>query len=139
MFAGDWLIRPSGKPRSLTLAAAGIAAAILALAWNAVFPINKNLWTSSFALFSAGVAAAALGICHWLLDVKRWRGWEEPLVAVGRNPLAAYFLSVAADAVLTRWMVSSDASLKDVLFQRAFASWACVVVAMHRKQVFIGI
>src|SRR5439155_18016973 len=122
VFAGDWLNRPgAGAHKSARLAAAGAGAAVVALAWDVVFPINKNLWTSSFALFSGGLAAILLGACHWVLDVKRWRGWETVFVAFGRNPLAAYFLSVAGDAVLARWMVSSDASLKDFVFARVFA------------------
>ena len=60
---------------------------IAGLAWGRVFPINKNLWTSSFALFSAGLAAQALALCHWLVDVRGWRGWSRPLAAYGRNPL----------------------------------------------------
>jgi predicted acyltransferase len=162
VFAGDWLVRPrAGMHRSVSLIAAGIVAAAVALAWDHVFPINKNLWTSSFALLAGGLGAATLGAFHWLLDVKRWRGWELPLVALGRNPLTAYFLSVAGDAVLTRWMVSPDASLKDVLFERGFASWiapccgreaasACyaasyvalwtmVTIVMYRRRIFVGI
>ena len=55
------------------------------LAWGRVFPINKNLWTSSFALFSAGLAAQALALFHWLVDVQGWRA----LVAAARRPTAA--------------------------------------------------
>jgi predicted acyltransferase len=162
VFAGDWLVRPHRRVhRSLSLIVAGIAAAGLALLWDLVFPINKNLWTSSFALLSGGLAAATLGLCHWTLDVKRWRGWELPFIAFGRNPLATYFLSVAADAVLTRWIAAPEASLKDVLFERGFASWlgaccgrdaaslgyaivyvaiwATVAVVMYRRRVFVGI
>ena len=124
-------------------------------------PINKNLWTSSYALFSAGVAAQVLAICHWTIDVKRWRGWSRPFVAFGRNPLAAYFLSVGIDAVLARWNVAGSVSLKAWLYRSAFLSWlrpccgseaaalgyavayvalwGVVVMWMHRRRVFIGI
>ncbi len=163
VFAGDWLVQPRpGSDRSLPLMAAGASAAALGLAWGQVLPINKNLWTSSFALLSGGLAAALLGALHWVLDAKRWRGWwEEPLFALGRNPLAAYFLSVTGDAVLTRWMATPSASLKDVLFDRGIASWlvpCCgreaasfgyaaiyvgiwmvVTTVMYRRRVFIGI
>jgi predicted acyltransferase len=162
VFAGDWLNRPGAtRHRTATLLAAGIAAGALGLVWDRVFPINKNLWTSSFALFSAGIAAAVLAGCHWVLDVKRWRGWEEPFVAFGRNPLAGYTLSVALDSLLTRWTPFGDVPLKTLIFQRAFASWATpccgaeaaslfyaltyvtlwgvVLHVMYRRGVFIGI
>src|SRR5205807_6663427 len=52
VLAGAWINRPgSGAHRSASLATAGAAAAIAALLWDLVLPINKNLWTSSFALF----------------------------------------------------------------------------------------
>jgi predicted acyltransferase len=127
-----------------------------------VFPINESVWTSSFALFSAGMAAQALAACHWLLDVHQWRGWSLPLMAFGRNALAAYFLSIALDAVMGRWTVNAaGASLKWEIYSRGFASWAepccgveaasllyavayagiwaAVNVTMYRRRIFIGI
>jgi predicted acyltransferase len=162
VFAGDWLNRSAATPhRTSALFAAGLAAAGLGLAWDQLFPINKSLWTSSFALFSGGLAAAVLSICHWVLDVRRWRGWEAPFVAFGRNPLAGYGLSVGLDALLTNWMVSTDTSLKSAIYQRLFAGrmdaccsaeaaslayalayvaiWGVVLGVMYRKRVFIGI
>jgi predicted acyltransferase len=160
VFAGDWLNRRGSTPhRTGTLFAAGVAAAAIGLAWGAVFPINKNLWTSSFALFSAGAAACVLAAAHWILDVQGWRGWAPPFHAFGRNPLAGYALSVALDAVLTR-VSFGDASLKSAIYQRAFLSWAGrwsgeaaslayalayvalwagVLGVMYRKRIFVGI
>jgi predicted acyltransferase len=90
VFAGDWLNRRGSAPhRTATLCAAGLAAAAIGLAWDAAFPINKNLWTSSFALFSAGLAGVVLAAAHWVLDVKGWRAWAAPFQAFGRNPLDA--------------------------------------------------
>jgi predicted acyltransferase len=162
VFAGDWLNRPSATPhRTAMLFAAGLGAAALGLIWDLVFPINKNLWTSSFALLSGGLAAAVLAMCHWVLDVRRWRGWEAPFIAFGRNPLAGYALSVGLDSLLTQWMVSADTSLKGTIYQHVFAArvgpccgaeaaslgyaltyvavWGVVLGVMYRRRVFIGI
>ena len=133
VFAGDWLkerpafARGSGAAgrqpnHSAWLFGAGVIAMIAGLGWGRVFPINKNLWTSSFALFSAGLAAQALALCHWLVDVKGWRGWSRPLAAYGRNPLAAYFLSVGFDSLLTR-VAAGGGSLKGVVYRNAFVPW----------------
>ena len=102
VFAGDWLKEGRHAHHSAWLFAAGLPRCWPALVWGRVFPINKNLWTSSFALFSAGLAAQTLALFHWLVDVSGWRGWSRPFAAYGRNPLAAYFLSVGLDAMLTR-------------------------------------
>jgi predicted acyltransferase len=123
VFAGDWLKRWRDGRRTVRLCAAGAAAMLIALAWSRVFPINKTLWTSSFALFSAGIAAQVLALCHWIVGVKHWRRGVQPLVAFGRNPLTAYFLSVGVDSILTRWTVNGGSSLKSLLYDLLFASW----------------
>src|SRR3954463_1517697 len=84
VFAGDWLKERRQPHHSAWLFGAGLLAMTAGLAWGQAFPINKNLWSSSFALFSAGLAAQALALCHWLVDVQGWRGWSRPLAAYGR-------------------------------------------------------
>ncbi len=123
VFAGDWLKERRDPHHSAWLFGAGLLAMIAGLAWGRVFPINKNLWTSSFALFSAGLAAQALALFHWLVDVQDWRSWSRPLAAYGRNPLAAYFLSVGFDSLLTRVTVSGGGTLKGVIYRSAFVPW----------------
>ena len=122
VFAGDWLKERRQPHHSAWLFAAGLLAMIAGLAWQRTFPINKNLWTSSFALFSAGLAAQALALFHWLVDVQGWRAWSTPLAAYGRNPLAAYFLSVGLDRILTRVTVTGG-SLKGIVYRSAFVPW----------------
>lgn len=161
VFAGDWLRERNAADRAWWLWAAGAAATAVALLWSRALPINKNLWTSSYALFSAGIAAQFLAICYWIVDVKGWRAWSRPFVAFGRNALAAYFLSVGLDAVLVRWSVAGPGSVKAWLYRHAFLSWlrpccgneaaalgyalayvalwGVVVTWMHRRRIFIGI
>ena len=122
VFAGDWLKERRQPHHSAWLFAAGLLATIAGIAWQRTFPINKNLWTSSFALFSAGLAAQALALFHWLVDVQGWRAWSTPLAAYGRNPLAAYFLSVGLDRILTRVTVTGG-SLKGIVYRSAFVPW----------------
>ena len=161
VFAGDWLKERGQRHRSGWLWAAGFVGMFAGLAWGIVFPLNKNLWTSSFALFSAGLAAQILAFTHWLVDTKGWRGWSRPFVAFGRNPLLAYFLSVGTDSVLTGLTVAQGVSVKAFIYRVAFASWlrpccgaetaslayAIAYVALwgvilgelYRRRIFIGI
>ena len=80
------------------------------------------------------------------------------MAAYGRNPLAAYFLSVGLDSVLTRWNIGGGESLKTFVYRATFVPWlrpaeaaslayaiayvvlwAIVVIEMSRRRLFIGI
>ena len=73
--------------------AAGGAAVAAGLVWGQRFPINKNLWTSSYVLFTSGLATIALAACYWMIDVQGRRRFLRPLVVMGMNPLALFVLS----------------------------------------------
>jgi predicted acyltransferase len=62
--------------------------------WWAV-PINKQLWTPSYAVFTAGMACLALGAMAYAIDVRGRRGWAVPLVALGMNAILVFLLSGA--------------------------------------------
>jgi predicted acyltransferase len=92
--AGLWLGSAEAHERKAAgLVIAGIAAVAAGYLWNTVFPINKNLWTSSFVLFTAGAGALLLAICYWVIDVKGWRGWTKPFVILGSNAITLYVVS----------------------------------------------
>lgn len=56
-------------------------------------PINKNLWTSSYSVFMAGLAMVVLGVCYWLIDVKGSRRWTKPLEIYGLNAITIFVLA----------------------------------------------
>jgi predicted acyltransferase len=56
-------------------------------------PINKNLWTSSYAVFMAGMAMVCLGVCYWLIDMKGQRRWTKWLEIYGQNAIAMFVLA----------------------------------------------
>jgi len=66
-------------------------------ALHPIFPINKNIWTSTFVLFTAGFATLVLAVCYWLVDVKKWRIWTPPFLWLGTNAILAYTLSSFAE------------------------------------------
>ncbi len=61
--------RPTRKVQQI--AAAGAGGVIGGLMWGVVFPINKSLWSSSFAVFGAGAASLLIALCYWAIDVRR--------------------------------------------------------------------
>ena len=79
---------------------AGGAGLAIGLVWDLVFPINKNLWTSSYVVFTVGFACVLLAICIWIIDIREWRGWTKPFVVYGVNPLIAFVGSGAMARLL---------------------------------------
>ena len=102
-----------------------MAATALGALWGLWFPINKALWTSSYALFTGGLAALALAACYWLIEARGVRRWAEPFAWFGVNALALFFLSTLAAKLLLLIRVGPEATrLHAWLFQRLFAPWA---------------
>jgi predicted acyltransferase len=66
---------------------------LLGLIMNNWLPINKNMWTSSYAVFMAGLALNVLGCCFWLIDVKCVTKWTKPFAIYGQNAITVYVLS----------------------------------------------
>jgi predicted acyltransferase len=92
--AGD-LIRRKGKVlrNCVWLLASGVVMCAVAMLVSQWIPINRRLWTPSFALLTSGMAAVALSTIYWVLEVLRLRmgtGW---LVAYGANPIFLFVLS----------------------------------------------
>jgi len=100
---GDWLQRrlpPYEAARPMALAAIAMIAA--GLGWGCVFPIAKDLWTSSFVLLSAGITLLILAGLHRLFDGKTERGKRGGLLgSFGRNAIGAYALHELAAFILT--------------------------------------
>jgi predicted acyltransferase len=83
----------TSERKSGALALGGAVAALIGLAWGGVFPINKNLWTSSYAFFTAGLGSVLLAACYWIIDVRCWRRWTMPLVILGVNAITLFVAS----------------------------------------------
>ena len=96
---GDWLRRKdrTDSVKASWLFTTATLAIIAGLFCNFFFPINKALWTSSFVLYTGGLATAGLTLSFWLIDVQQRKKYITPFVAYGSNAITAY---IAADAVL---------------------------------------
>jgi predicted acyltransferase len=127
--AGQWALshRP---PRTITmgLLLAGAFGVALGAEWGNWFPVNKALWTSSYAVLMAGIALLVFAACYWAVEVCGWRRWAAPFVVFGVNALAAFFLSTLAAQAMTLVRVG-DVNLQQLVFLRAFAPWASPVNA----------
>jgi hypothetical protein len=71
----------------------GVVMTAAGLAWDTVFPINKSLWTSSYVLFTAGLASLFLAGFYWVADVKGYRSGLRPFVIYGVNAIVVFVAS----------------------------------------------
>jgi predicted acyltransferase len=128
VLAGGWITQPTPLPHRLKgLLAAGAAGLVAGLAWDRVFPINKNLWTSSYVVFTAGMACVMLAACIWLIEQRNVRWWIRPFLVFGVNPIVA-FVGAEATARLLYTVIrvpygGEMVSLEEAIFRSAFASW----------------
>ena len=115
---GLWLGSSETPARKASiLALAGVAGIAVGYLWSIVFPINKNLWTSSYVIFTAGAASLLLAACYWIIDVREWRGWTKPFVVLGSNAITLFVVSGLLGRTLGMHRVaSSDGS--DIPFNR---------------------
>lgn len=98
------LAHPPGRAVVLRLLLAGSAMILIGWAWSALMPLNKKIWTSSYALFTSGWAALAMAAFVWLVELRELRGfWREAGLAFGRNALFVFFLSGFLPRVVSLW------------------------------------
>lgn len=94
MFTGEFLLSKylSDKPyrKVLYLILAAITLMIIGKIWNIVFPINKNLWTSSFVCFVGGLSLLLFSIFYLIIDVLEYKKWAFFFVVIGMNPITIY-------------------------------------------------
>jgi predicted acyltransferase len=129
VLAGRWIAQRDKQllERITGLFALGSVGMVLGLMWNWSFPINKNLWTSSYVIFTAGMAAVALATVMWIVDYRSVKWWTKPFVVFGVNPIVAFVGSgVLARLIYTLWHVSyqgKSIAVQDAIYQIVFLPW----------------
>jgi len=163
ILAGQWIAdkRRSLMERIAGLFAAGSLAMVAGSLWSWVFPINKNLWTSSYVVFCAGFACVTLATCIWLVDVQHVTGWTKPFVVYGVNPLIAFAGSgLMARTIYSLWHVSvggKSMSIQQASYQLGFAPffppkmasllwglcfvlfWFGILIILYRRRIIIKV
>jgi predicted acyltransferase len=92
IFTGEFLRlqQYSQQKKALYILLAGILLVFVGWLWNFLFPINKDMWTSSFVLFTGGLSLLLLAFFYFIIDVKGWKNWTMPFVWLGCNSILIY-------------------------------------------------
>jgi predicted acyltransferase len=92
---GDYIIKKGKTPEMVNgLFVAGAVFLFAGYAWDMVFPFNKKIWTSSYVVYTTGLAMVIIGVMIYLIELKRHKGWISRFFDVfGKNPLFIFVLS----------------------------------------------
>jgi predicted acyltransferase len=100
ILTGEWLRSERKGPRKvLGLVIAGSVLMVAGQLLHPYFPINKNLWTSTYVLFTGGFTMLLLALCYWLVDLRGWRKWGAPFLVFGMNAILAYALAALVSEI----------------------------------------
>ncbi|MEN7550803.1 heparan-alpha-glucosaminide N-acetyltransferase domain-containing protein [Rapidithrix thailandica] len=138
----------------------GLGGILLGMLWDPFFPINKGLWTSSYVLFTGGLASTLFGMIYAIADVWKKQDWGNVFVVYGSNAITVFFLSglIAKTFYQCKWTngEGSTESLHGFLYQQLYTSWISVpelsslmyaltvvvfyylvLYVMYRKKIFV--
>lgn len=90
------------------LFSAGLTAVALGLLWDMEFPINKALWTSSYVLYTGGLATLILTLSYWIIDVQGYKRFTTPFVVYGINAITVFFVSGLLPRLLNMIKIEQD-------------------------------
>ena len=95
LIAGGWVRNSAPAVPLKKILAAGVAGLALGLLlhFTGLCPIVKRIWTPAWTLFSGGACFLLLAVFTWLTEVRGYRKWAFPLVVIGANSIAAYFMA----------------------------------------------
>lgn len=99
---------------------------VLGLGWGMIFPINKPLWTSSYVLYTGGIAMQFLACCYWLVDVQGFKKWAMPFVYYGVNALFVFVASALLVKSLSRVKITdgeNEVSFLRYVYQYGYTTW----------------
>lgn len=155
MLAGRWMMTDrSPEEKTILLMIAGILSAVLGYFWGLVFPVNENLWTSSFVLVTTGFALLLFGAFYFVCDIRGQAGWARPGIVFGSNAIVVYVLADVFALVFYRSVAGGEPlneAVAGVLLQTGIPAklasllYALFFVAvnfvpawwLYRKRIFI--
>jgi predicted acyltransferase len=131
----------------LTILAAGVICLVVGRVWDVVFPINKNLWTSSFVLYAGGWSLVFVSIFYLIIDVWGFKKWAFPFVVIGLNSITVYMLNsgILSFDQMGRYFFSGVAGLFSQAFQPVIISAAAVLCmwlvlyVLYRYKIFLKV
>ncbi len=156
MMAGHVFIKEENRTRqAFLLLLGGFVAMTIGNVWDWFFPFNKNLWSSSFVMYTSGLASMTLGALIWVLDIRGWSSWIYVPKVFGANAITAYVIHGMIGSLFTIPFGEGGPTIKGAFMDgleaigldRTFVSflWALLYTAivflpvwwMYRRKIFV--
>jgi len=126
-FTGEWLrVQPIKTRTSINLAIWGFRCVVIGRLWGFLFPINKQLWTSSYVVFTAGWALLLLAFCYQTIEVRDWK-WGRPFEIMGLNAIFLFVASGIVARILLKTHIGTGANAPTTytwIYENWFVPWA---------------
>jgi predicted acyltransferase len=157
--AGDWLRGARTNVSKLYgMLAAGAVLTAAGLALHPFYPINKQLWTSTFVIFTAGMALLVFGACYFLIEIRRARAWAAPFLVFGTNAIAVFAGSTLMVKILMMITFSDGGKILNpigYLYQHVLSPfagpylgsliyplalillWLLIILPLYKRRIFI--
>ena len=130
-----WFLR-SDKPKvekTMWLLLIGNLGLLAGWTFDTWFPMNKSIWTSSYVIYTSGMALIFLGICYYTIEVLNWRKWTKPFLLYGMNSITVFMLSGFVGRLMAIIKFTNDdgtqTSLGQILYGALFTSWLPTMTA----------
>jgi len=162
VFIGDFIRKEKDEFKITTgLFISGTILIITGYILSIWLPINKQIWTDSYALLTAGMGTVLFALLYWIIEIKGFIKWSVPFRIFGLNAITTYFLSALFARVLIYWEIEkSDGttfSLKSIIYENIFRPmgspqftsllyaisfvllWIFLMYFLYRKRIIIKI
>lgn len=158
MLVGQLLLnkKKSNHVKIIWIFTLGLGCFITGYMWDYVFPANKHIWTSSYVLWSSGLAAMFLAASMWIIDEKGYQKWTKLGVVFGMNAITAYVLHgvlfrlfniplINDEGIRSIWMsglsdIGIAPQLVSLMWAVAYMLFIYVfVLTLYKRKIFIKV
>jgi predicted acyltransferase len=132
--------------KTIYMLIAGVGLVLIGLLWDMIFPINKNLWTSSFACYVSGLSLLLFAVFYFIIDVHGYRKWSFFFIVIGLNSITIYMANRMIDFVHTaKFIFGGTVNLFPEAWMPMLSALFTVTVCwvflyvLYRKKIFLKV
>jgi len=144
VLAGHWLLtKKTDNQKTIGFIVAGIILLVAGWIWGQFFFISRNVWTSSFVLYTSGWSLLLMALFFWIIDVKGYKKWTFFLVVIGMNAIAIWVGQRFIDFKFTSDAIFLGVSKYFGILQPIFLALCVLMIKwlllwfLYRKKIFL--